>query len=350
VAFAGDDRAVAAGQVDFGAVEISSPEKIRMQYRLDDVDTEWLDAGRDPHAIYSTLSPGTHVLRIRACNRSGIWDRQGVVFSITQQPFFYQTRWFMAAMWISGALFVVGVYRLRVRQMSRAMSARFEERLTERARIARDLHDTLLQSFQGLVLRFQAVMNLLPDRAADAKQQLERAIDSASDAIAEGRDAVQNLRSSTVVTNDLAAAIASLGRELTATRLVDAGASPPAVQITVEGTSRDLNPIVRDDVYRIAAEAIRNAFRHARARRIDVHIRYDDRTFELQVRDDGVGMDRARVDAQRPGHFGLAGMRERAERVGGHLEVSSEAGLGTRIELSIPAAVAFAERRRPKRS
>jgi len=337
-------------QVDFGAVEISSPEKIRMQYRLDDVDTEWLDAGRDPHAIYSTLSPGTHVLRIRACNRSGIWDRQGVVFSITQQPFFYQTRWFMAAMWISGALFVVGVYRLRVRQMSRAMSARFEERLTERARIARDLHDTLLQSFQGLVLRFQAVMNLLPDRAADAKQQLERAIDSASDAIAEGRDAVQNLRASTVVTNDLAAAIAALGRELTATRVDDAGASPPALEITVEGASRDLNPIVRDDVYRIAAEAIRNAFRHARARRIDVHIRYDDRTFELHVRDDGMGMDRARVDAQRLGHFGLAGMRERAERVGGHLEVSSEAGLGTRIELSIPAAVAFAERRRPKRS
>src|SRR5262249_34931955 len=158
--------------------------------------------------------------------------------------------------------------------------------------------------------------------------------------IAEGRDAVQNLRASTVATNDLAEAIGAVGRELGEPQVREAGAAPTAFEVTVEGAPRDLNPIVRDDVYRIAGEAVRNAFKHAGARRIDVQIGYDDKTFRLRVHDDGKGIDPALTDQQRPGHFGLPGMRERAERAGGHLEVWSEAGLGTRVDLSIPASVA----------
>src|SRR6185503_5656275 len=136
-------------EIHFAAVEISAPEKIRLQYRLDGVDSEWLDAPDNPNAIYNQIPVGTHALHIRACNRNGIWDRQGVVFSITQQPYFYQTRWFIAAMVALGVLLVVIIYRLRVAQISRMLSARFDERLAERTRVARELHDTLLQTVQG---------------------------------------------------------------------------------------------------------------------------------------------------------------------------------------------------------
>jgi signal transduction histidine kinase len=334
-------------QVDFGAVEISSPEKIRMQYRLDDVDSEWLDASRDPHAIYSTLPAGTHLLHTRASNRSGIWDRQGVVFSITQMPFFYQTRWFGATIGGLVILLVVGTYRTRVHQMSRAMSARFDERLAERTRVARDLHDTLLQTFHGVLFHFQAAVNMLPDRPAEAKQELASAIDRAAQAVTEGRDAIQDLRRSTVVTNDLALAVGTLGDELAAGSVNGNGT---VVHVAVQGGPRELHPILRDDVYRIAGEALRNAFRHAHAHRIEVEITYGDRQFRLQVRDDGKGIDPP-VPADEPrGHFGLPGMRERAELVGGRLDVWSDDGVGTEIDLTIPAAKAYAARRGRRRA
>jgi signal transduction histidine kinase/ligand-binding sensor domain-containing protein len=322
-------------QIDFGAVEISSPEKIRMQYRLDDVDAEWLDAGRDPHAIYSTLPIGTHLLRIRATNRTGIWDREGAVFRITQQPFFYQTRWFAAVIGGLFILLIVGVYRMRVDQIAGAMSARFDERLAERTRVARELHDTLLQTFHGVLFRLQAAVNMLPEHS-EAKEHFESVIDRAAQAITEGRDAIQDLRASTVVTNDLAVAISMLGKELTAS-----GANGnTVVHVAVHGTPRDLHPILRDDIYRIAGEALRNAVRHAHARRIEVELTYEDGQFRLQVRDDGQGMD-APADGGR-GHFGLSGMRERAELIGGRLVVWSEVGTGTEIDLTIPAAKAYA--------
>ena len=334
-------------QVDFGAVEISSPEKIRLQYRLDHVDAEWLDAGRDPHAIYSTLPVGTHLLHIRASNRSGIWDREGVAFGITQLPYFYQTRWFAAVIGGLFVLLVVGTYRTRVHQMSRAMSARFDERLAERTRVARELHDTLLQTFHGTLFSFQAAGNMLPEHPAEAKQKLDSAIDRAAQAITEGRDAIEDLRASTVVTNDLAIAITTLGDELAGCA---ANGNGTVVHVAVQGAPRDLHPILRDDVYRIAGEALRNAFRHAHARRIEVVITYDDRQFRLQVRDDGKGIDTA-VRADQPrGHFGLPGLRERAGLVGGRLDVWSKVGAGTEIDLTIPAAKAYATGRPRRRA
>jgi signal transduction histidine kinase len=334
-------------EIEFAAVDVSAPEKIRMQYRLDGVDSEWLDAGLVPKATYSTLPPGRHALRIRATNRSGIWDREGVVFSITQLPFFYQTRWFAAMIGGLVILLVVGAFRTRVRQMSRAMSARFDERLAERTRVARELHDTLLQTFHGVLFRFQAAVNLLPEHPAEAKERLESAIDRAAQAITEGRDAIQDLRASTVVTNDLAVAITTLGDELAASA---PNGRAPVVHVAVQGSPRDLHPILRDEIYRIAGEALRNGFRHAHARRIEVGITYDDRQFRLQVRDDGKGIDPALLADQRRGHFGMPGMRERAELVGGRLDVWSEVGVGSEIDLSLLAARAYATARARRRS
>jgi len=226
----------------------------------------------------------------------------------------------------------------------RMVELRLEARVSERTRIARELHDTLLQSFQGVLLRFQAATIVLPDRPTEAKQALEHAIDEAAHAITEGRDAVQNLRSASGAADDLAVAIGSLAKELTAIS-PERTTTPAAIDVSVEGTARNLLPLVRDEVYRIAGEAVRNAFRHANARRIEVEIRYDERRLRVRVRDDGRGIQPAVLEGDRPGHFGLPGMRERAEVIGGRLTVWSEGGLGTEIELTIPAGAAYVRSR-----
>jgi len=210
-------------------------------------------------------------------------------------------------------------------------------RVAERTRIARDLHDTLLQSFHGLLLRFQTAFNLLPDRPAESKQVLASAIDQAAEAITEGRDAVQGLRASATEINDLAAAIRALGEEL-----ADENSAEAVLRVEVQGTPRALHPIVRDEVFRIAGEALRNAFRHAAAKQIEVELRYDVRQLRVRVRDDGKGIDPEVLRAEGPeGHFGLRGMRERAKLAGGKLTVWSGVDSGTEVELSIPALRAY---------
>jgi signal transduction histidine kinase len=257
-------------------------------------------------------------------------------FSIA--PAFYQTTWFRIVSVAVVLTLLWAVYQLRVRQLANQFNATLNARVSERTRIARELHDTLLQSFQGLLLRFQSASKILPERPVEAKQRLDSALDQAAQAITEGRDAVQGLRSSVLETNDLAKAIIAIGAELTSeTSAIDA----PGIDVEVQGAARNLNPIVRDEAYRIAGEALRNAFRHAEARRITVLIRYDKRLFRLTVRDDGKGIDDEAIGQQPAGHFGLHGMRERAEIVDGRLEVWSKHDEGTEVELSIPGAFAY---------
>jgi signal transduction histidine kinase len=224
--------------------------------------------------------------------------------------------------------------------LTRLLNARFEERLAERVRVARELHDTLLQSFQGLLLHLQLVSDLLPTRPQEGKQKLDSVIDHAVDAIREGRDAVQDLRSSVTLTNDLALALNALGQELSAE--TNHNANAPVVHVKVEGASRDLHPVVRDEVYRIAGEGLRNAFRHADSQHIEVEIRYDERQLRLRLRDDGIGIDPKVLSGDgHEGHYGLRGMRERAKLLGGKLTVWSEPDSGTEAELIIPAAHAY---------
>jgi signal transduction histidine kinase len=236
-------------------------------------------------------------------------------------------------------LVVVGrAFNRAARQLQNQFEMTLEARVGERTRIARELHDTLLQSFHGLLLRFQTVSELLPERPVEAKEKLGSAIEQAAEAITEGRDAVQGLRDSTTQTNDLALAISTLGEE----RAADSTGARPAFRVAVEGKSRDLHPILRDEVYKIAAEALRNAFLHANATQVEVELRYDDEFFRLRVRDNGKGIDAAVLSAQsREGHYGLPGMRERATLIGGKLVVWSEGDAGTEVELSVPARTAY---------
>jgi signal transduction histidine kinase len=226
----------------------------------------------------------------------------------------------------------------RVRKLTEAqLTLRFEERLSERTRIARELHDTLLQSFQALMFHFQAVNDQLPP--GKAKDALERVLDQADQAIIEGRDAIQNLRSSTTVTNDLAQAMTALGDELAGAH--DGDHAAPAFRVSIEGRARDLHPILRDDIYRIAREALRNAFQHAQASNIEAEITYSERILRLRIRDDGKGIDPQHLNAGRDGHWGLPGMRERAQQIGGQLDMWSEVGAGTELDLRIPGSIAY---------
>jgi PAS domain S-box-containing protein len=223
-----------------------------------------------------------------------------------------------------------------IEDRKRTEDLRLEERFNERARIARELHDTLLQSFQGLLMKFSAVKCLVRDRPPEAEELLDRMVEQIRQAISEGRDAVQGLRSSTAIANDLARAITTFGEGLAS----DVGS--PEFRVSVEGKTKDLAPLIRDEVYRIASEALRNAFRHASARRIEVEIHYDHREVRLRVRDDGNGITPDVLSAgARAGHHGMTGMRERAKLVGGTLTVWSERDSGTEIELTVPAALAY---------
>jgi signal transduction histidine kinase/streptogramin lyase len=326
--------------LEFSVLSYVSPKQNRYRYRLEELDTGWNETSSARRMVtYTTLPPGDYVFRVRGSNNRGLWNEKGVALTLHILPPWWSTWWFRAIVGIALGLSLLVAYQARIHQLTREFNARLEERVNERTRIARELHDTLLQSFQGLLLRFQAAYEEIPARA-EARKTLGNAIDRAAQAIAEGRDAVRGLRSSTVETNDLALALKTLGEEL-----ADHEANGHGVEsfVEVEGSPRHLHPILRDEIYRIAGEAMRNAFRHAQARRIEVAIGYGERQLRLRVRDNGRGIDpEILAENGRAGHWGLAGMRERAEVIGGRLEVWSERQSGTEVELTVPASIAYA--------
>jgi signal transduction histidine kinase/ligand-binding sensor domain-containing protein len=319
--------------LQFDAIEISSPERIRLQYRLDSVDSEWLDAGRPAHATYSNIPPGIHSFHIRACNRDGIWDRSGIVYGITQQPFFYETGAFRLAGIAIGILLLAALFRLRLRQAMARINARLEERLAERERIARELHDTLLQGFHGLILHFEVAAGRIPE-SEPARQMMEAALDRADQVMAEGRDRVMGLRASNPETIGLAQSIVSAGEEI-------ARGSGVEISVIMEGGAQNLNPAVHEETHWIAREALANAVHHSKGREIEVEIAYGPRELRVRFRDDGLGISQEILRGGRPGHWGLSGMRERAQKMGARISIGSRPGAGTEIELTVPARLAY---------
>jgi signal transduction histidine kinase len=232
------------------------------------------------------------------------------------------------------------VYQLRLKQLEGQFNMALEARVDERTRIARDLHDTLLQSFQGLTLHFQRVRNLLPERTPEAILTLDKALDGAERAIVEGRDAIHDLRSPAPAAKTLAEEVTAFGEELVAKDTSEK--EPVQFRMVVEGSAHALDPDAHIHIFRIAREAMRNALSHSQGRLIEAEIAYTDDLFRLRIRDDGKGIDpNLQGRAERTGHWGLKGMRERAERLGGELDVWSEPGAGTEIELRIPGSIVY---------
>jgi signal transduction histidine kinase len=328
--------------LEFSALSYFNPATNRYRYKLEGLDRQWHEVGSNQRLVtYTTLPAAMYTFRVQCATSRGAWSEPGLELAVEILPPWWNTWWFRTVC-VALILFLISsLYYYRLGQMARQYQLRLEERVSERTRIARDLHDTLLQSFQGVLMKFSAVTYLLPSRPAEAQKTLETVVDQARQAITEGRDAVQGLRSSTVISNDLARAISTLGEELAAD---PTGRNSANFSVQVEGKSRDLVPLIRDEVYQIAGEALRNAFRHAQAERIEVKIHYDNRWFRLQVWDNGKGIDpKVLAEGGRTGHYGMPGMQERAKLVGGKLSVWSELDSGTETELTIPASIAYAK-------
>jgi signal transduction histidine kinase len=251
-------------------------------------------------------------------------------------PPWWRTWPFQAAIVTLLLLIVWAAYRQRMNQIAR----QFEARVAERTRIARELHDTLLQTLHGLMFQFQAVRNLLPRRPDEAMQSLDDAINDTERALTESRDAIQDLRSEPLAEDNLADLLMAASRELANSGT--AGQHPPVFYLIEEGKRQTLSPTARNEVCRIAVEILRNAYRHAHATRIEAEIRYDDQALRVRIRDDGRGIDpKVLREGGIAGHWGLRGVRERAARIGAGLDLWSNAGAGTEIELMIPARVAY---------
>jgi signal transduction histidine kinase/ligand-binding sensor domain-containing protein len=324
----------------FTALSFSAPEKLHFKYRLEPFDKDWVNAGTRRTAHYTNMNPGEYSFHVAAVNNYGIWSEQEASVRFLLQPYFYQTNWFRAICAASVLILLWCGYEFRVRQLANEFNMRLEERVAERARIARELHDTLLQSFQGLVFRFQAARNQLPERPEKACDALDSALSSADQAIAEGRSAIQALRSGQFQEGSLEQMLLATGRELAASQNGEHAA--PHLRVILEGKRRAKRAMIREEIYRIARELLRNAYRHARAQTIEAELRYNDDAFLLIVRDDGKGIDpKVLKDRGRAGHWGLPGMYERAEGMGAGLDIWSEAGAGTEVRLTVPAAIAY---------
>jgi len=326
--------------IDYTALSLVAPEKVRFKYMLEGQDRNWKEVVNDREAQYSNLPPRQYRFRVIASNNSGVWNETGDTLEFSIDPAYYQTTWFYASCVVAGLAMLWGLYRLRLYQVRREFSAHLDGRVDERLRVSRELHDTLLQSFQASLIRMQAARNMFARRPEKAVESLDAAITMVAGAVAEGRSAIQDLRVHPAGADDLAQLVTAAGQEMAHSE--EAPENPPVFRVTVEGERRDLEPLLQDEVYRIARELLRNAFRHAQAGRIEAEIRYESRQLRVHVRDDGKGIDPEVLKAGgRAGHYGLPGMRERAGRFGGKLEFWSEAGAGTEAVLTVPAAAAY---------
>jgi signal transduction histidine kinase/ligand-binding sensor domain-containing protein len=330
--------------IAYTALSLAIPERVRFRYKLEGYDTDWHDSGTRREAAYTNLSPQQYRFRVIACNNDGVWNEAGASLGFSILPAWYQTTWFRATYVLAFCLLLWTLYQFRLRQLDEQYSARTEERVSERTRIARELHDTLLQSLHGLMFQFQAVRNMLPRSPENAMKILDEAIAGTRGAIAESRDAIHDLRMQPVSEKDLAQLLEVVGEELAAAE--SETQNSPTFRVIVEGEAQPLSPALQGEMYRIARELMRNAFRHAGANQIEVEIRYDKNQLRLRVRDDGRGMDPKVLEmSSRPGHWGLPGVSERAERIGAQLSIWSEAGAGTEVELTVPAAIAYQDAR-----
>jgi signal transduction histidine kinase/ligand-binding sensor domain-containing protein len=327
-------------EVDYTALSFVAPQKVRFRYRLEGRDTGWQDPGIRRQAFYTDLRPGRYTFRVIACNNDGVWNEDGAKLNFSVASAWYQTDWFRIACAASFLLLLWALFRFRIHQLARQFNTTMETRVAERTRIARDLHDTLLQSLHGLMFRFQAARNMLPQRPEEAMGALDGAITRTEQAIAESQDAIKDLRSESSTQTDLGELLTEIGAELTASR--DANGDSPTFSVTVEGERRTISLMVQEEVCQIAREALRNAVRHAKAHQIEVEVRYDRRVLRLRFRDDGAGIDsKILKEGGRPGHWGLPGIRERAQRIRARLDFWSEVGAGTEIQLTIPAVTAY---------
>ena len=331
-------------EISYSAISLSDPDAVRSRVRLHPTETDWNEVTTSGPVVYRNLSPGHYHFSVEASDTDGVWSGKVANLDFTILPAWYQTNWFYILCALAFLALLWVVYQLRLRQVKLQFATGLEERVNERTRIARELHDTLLQSFQGAVFQFQTARRLLLRNADNAMQVIDEAIHAAEEGIAEGRTAIHDLRPEQAAQRELSELLKAAAHESASAQKLDG--PRPRFSVIVEGKQQALPPMVQDEVYRIAREVIRNAFAHAAASRIELEIRYDPDQLRVRIRDDGKGIDpKILQDGGQPGHFGIPGMRERAQRMGAHLDFWSEMGSGTEVEFTVPASLAYQKRR-----
>jgi signal transduction histidine kinase len=320
--------------VRYFGLDLTDPKRVIYRYRLNGLDDSWQDVGSRTEALYTHLRPGQYSFQVMASNGNDVWTTPVSSVTFTILPRFYERRWFQVLAVLASVLLVWFGLSLRVRHVSRDIKIRAEERANERIQIARDLHDTLLQGVQGLLLSFHvAAQKVPPDH--ESKRALEKALTTADQIILEGRNRVSRLRSDDLTDAELTSLI-----EGVAANLNDAGGVEFAVERT--GGKDSLRRDVADEVFNIAREALTNAFRHSEASRVVVELDYDKRKFRMSCHDNGRGFDVGALQANgKNGHWGLLGMEERAAKIGGEFSCKSATGKGTEVSVHLPARRAY---------
>ena len=320
-------------EINYTALSLSIPERVLFRYELEGAESEWQEVGTRRQAFYTNLPPKQYRFRVIACNNDGVWNDSGTSLDFFVGPAYYQTIWFRSLSVLATMLGLWGILRLRIRQTVAKVQAQFRERMLERERIAGDLHDTLLQGYLSASLHAHAAFGRLAEDSP-AKQPLGRALELIGKASEESRMALRGIRSSQLGDLELGQALSRVPQELAAP--ADVG-----FRVRVEGRPRSLRPVLLDDVYRIGREAIVNTFQHAGATNIEVEVEYAANRLRMLVQDNGCGIDAQTLQSGKAGHWGLKGMRERAERIGGKLNLFSNPGAGTQVVLTVAAQLAF---------
>lgn len=317
----------------FTGISLAIPERVRFRYMLDGFDRRWSDPVETREAVYTNLTPGHYTFRLLARNSAGLWNGTETRLAFEVEPALWETWWFrLLSLAIVGSLGLFA-YQFRLHTLTRQLNTRFEERLAERTRIAQELHDTLLQGVLSASMQLHVASDQL-ETHSPARPLVNRVLELLGHVVEDGRNAIRGLRLSKEGSQDLDQAFSRIPQELPAQTQAD-------FRVVVEGTSRALHPVIRDEVYRIGREAVGNAFRHSGATNIRVELEYGAHEFRLLVQDDGCGIDSHLLRSGRDGHWGLSGMRERSEKIGAKLKVWSKVGDGTEVDLRVPARVAF---------
>jgi signal transduction histidine kinase len=321
-------------EIDYTALSFSVPQKVSFRYQLEGRDAGWQEAGTRRQAFYSSLRPGRYRFHVIASNNDGVWNEEGASIGFAIAPAWYQTTVFRISCLLAGLLLLWLIYYLRMKQASRSIRARFDERIAERTRLARDLHDTLLQTLQGSKLVADDALEHRSD-VEYTSRSLEKLSEWIDQAMREGRAALNTLHSSAFDNRELSKRLQSALEEL----------EPNSVAeriVNISGTPVEMDPLITDEICRLGYEAIRNAFMHSHAARIEVQLTYS-KDFTLIVRDNGRGMDSTMASRGSDGHFGLQSMRERAARIHGQFQLITGPNLGTTIELKIEGKTAFGQ-------
>jgi signal transduction histidine kinase len=311
---------------EYTGVSLRDGPRVRFRYRLEGFDTAWVDAGVVRTASYTNLTPGGYRFRVAARDVEGSWGTAEAGLALRVTPPFYRTPWFLIASAVAAMLLTVAIFRAR----QRVLEARFAAVLAERTRLARELHDTLLQGFTGVALSLRAATRRL-DGSDTSTQPLEDVLTLAQETLTDARHAVWDLRTPGDADGSFPAQLEH------AARLLVAPAELP-VEWSVRGRPRPLGPEVEGALRRVCQEALANVVKHASAQRAWVTLSYERRAVRLTVRDDGRGFVVDPSHRSYAGHWGLVGMRERSEQIKGTLRVVSAVGAGTEVSLTVPYA------------